>query len=223
MMIKKHWLNWREIVIDDSSLSPGAKGIALFLNTYMNDQHDFAFPSIETIRKRMGYGSNSTVIKYLNELETSGWIQREKRFGNSTKYKARISEKFTSITESVVLQDLEYSITESVTPVLQDLEPNNQMNNQMNNQLNNQKGGRAKKQKFKRPTVEEVRAYCEERKNNIDPEYFVDSNNAKGWVVGTTKSPMVDWKAVIRTWEKRSIKPISDYPARKKESINEYL
>lgn len=52
---------------------------------------------------------------------------------------------------------------------------------------------------FVPPTVAQVAAYCDERNNDIDPEYFVNSNTTKGWMVG--KSPMVDWKAAIRTWE----------------------
>lgn len=54
---------------------------------------------------------------------------------------------------------------------------------------------------FTPPTVEEVRAYCQERNNGIDPEYFVNSNTAKGWVVGKLRTPMKDWRATIRTWE----------------------
>lgn len=59
----------------------------------------------------------------------------------------------------------------------------------------------SKKNKFKKPTLEEVTEYCKERKNNIDPQYFIDSNEAKGWVVGKNQTPMKDWKAVVRTWE----------------------
>jgi len=55
--------------------------------------------------------------------------------------------------------------------------------------------------KFIKPTVDEVKEYCEERMNGIDAQYFIDSNEAKGWLVGKTRTPMKDWKAVIRTWE----------------------
>ena len=54
--------------------------------------------------------------------------------------------------------------------------------------------------KFQKPSVEEVRAYCQERRSNIDPEQFWDWYEAKGWLVG--KSPMKDWKAAVRTWER---------------------
>lgn len=54
--------------------------------------------------------------------------------------------------------------------------------------------------RFIKPTVEEVRAYCRERNNNVDAERFVDYYEANGWKVG--KNPMKDWKATVRTWEK---------------------
>lgn len=59
---------------------------------------------------------------------------------------------------------------------------------------------REKKRDFVPPTVEEVRAYCIERGNNVDPERFVNHYTANGWKVG--KNPMKDWKAAVRNWEK---------------------
>lgn len=53
---------------------------------------------------------------------------------------------------------------------------------------------------FVKPTVDEVRAYCQERRNCVDPERFVDYYEANGWKVG--KSSMKDWKATVRNWEK---------------------
>lgn len=52
------------------------------------------------------------------------------------------------------------------------------------------------------PTVDEVRAYCLERRNGIDPQAFVDFYEARGWKYGPGK-PVVDWKACVRTWENR--------------------
>ena len=53
---------------------------------------------------------------------------------------------------------------------------------------------------FHPPTVEEVKAYCLERKNNVDAVRFVDYYTANGWKVG--KNPMKDWRAAVRTWER---------------------
>lgn len=57
------------------------------------------------------------------------------------------------------------------------------------------------RKRFRPPTVEEVEAYCFERNNKVDAERFVDFYASNGWRVG--KNPMKDWKAAVRTWEKR--------------------
>ena len=57
------------------------------------------------------------------------------------------------------------------------------------------------------PSLDNVRLYCQERKNNVDAEAWYNHYTAKGWLIGKTK--MVDWKAAVRTWEKNSQAPIS--------------
>lgn len=59
----------------------------------------------------------------------------------------------------------------------------------------------ARSARFVPPTVEEVRAYCQERQNGIDAQRFVDYYASNGWKVG--KNAMKDWKASVRTWETR--------------------
>ncbi len=54
--------------------------------------------------------------------------------------------------------------------------------------------------KSNHPTLDEVKAYCTERKNNVDPERWFDYYTSNGWKVG--KNPMKDWKAAVRTWER---------------------
>lgn len=56
--------------------------------------------------------------------------------------------------------------------------------------------------RFIPPDAEEVEAYCRERNNHIDAQRFVDFYASKGWKVG--KEPMKDWKAAVRTWERRN-------------------
>ncbi len=55
---------------------------------------------------------------------------------------------------------------------------------------------------FAIPTVDEIKEYCKERKNNVDAEKFFDYYESKGWLVGKTK--MKNWQAAIRNWEKNS-------------------
>ena len=58
-----------------------------------------------------------------------------------------------------------------------------------------------KTKKFIKPTIEEINAYCLERKNKIDAGHFFDYYESKGWKIG--KNPMKDWKAAVRTWERQ--------------------
>lgn len=55
---------------------------------------------------------------------------------------------------------------------------------------------------FVKPSLEDVKTYCEERKNKIDPAAFIDYYERNGWKVGKSKSPMKDWKASVRIWER---------------------
>lgn len=54
--------------------------------------------------------------------------------------------------------------------------------------------------RFKAPTFEEVKAYCTERGNHVDPQRFMNYYQANGWKVG--KNGMKDWRAAVRTWER---------------------
>ena len=58
-----------------------------------------------------------------------------------------------------------------------------------------------RKKRFKKPTLDEVKNYCILRNNNIDAEAFIDFYESKNWQIG--KNKMKDWKACIRTWERR--------------------
>ena len=82
------------------------------------------------------------------------------------------------------------------------------------------KESKAKRKRFTPPTLDEVAEYCSERHNTVSPSAFVDYYEARGWKYGTGK-PMADWKAAIRTWERRD-KPGSQDGQRKRGSLADY-
>ena len=57
---------------------------------------------------------------------------------------------------------------------------------------------------FKKPSINEIRDYCNERGNNIEAEAFIDFYESKDWKIG--KNKMKCWKAAVRTWERREKK-----------------
>ena len=62
-------------------------------------------------------------------------------------------------------------------------------------------GGGSHKKRFTPPSVEEVRAYCRERNNLVDPEQFCDYYTARGWELKPGQK-MKDWRASVRYWER---------------------
>lgn len=86
--------------------------------------------------------------------------------------------------------------------------------------IKKEKNKKEKSKRFIPPTLEEVKAYCEERKNDIDPQQFLDHYEANGWMRG--KNKIRDWKACVRTWEGNCY---NKAPPKKSnsEKIDEYL
>lgn len=72
-----------------------------------------------------------------------------------------------------------------------------------------------KSKRFTPPTLTEVTYYCNERHNKVNPQQFIDFYESKGWMIG--KNKMKDWKAAVRTWERKEDKTKS-----KKNSFNNY-
>lgn len=54
---------------------------------------------------------------------------------------------------------------------------------------------------FVKPSLEQIKAYCNERGNYISAEAFFNHYESNGWKVG--KTAMKDWKAAVRGWEIR--------------------
>ena len=84
---------------------------------------------------------------------------------------------------------------------------------QSNTKSNPNTNGEKPPARFTPPTLAEVKAYCAERHNTVNPERFIDFYSANGWVQGKGK-PIKDWKAAIRLWEKDD-KPRQDGEVKK--------
>lgn len=62
------------------------------------------------------------------------------------------------------------------------------------------------KNTFTPPTLEEIEAYCKERKNNVDPKQFYDYFTEGNWVDAKGQK-VKNWKQKILTWEKFNTGP----------------
>lgn len=64
--------------------------------------------------------------------------------------------------------------------------------------VNNTQRGRT----FSPPTLEEVKAYCEERNSSVDPNEFYEYFAVGNWI-DSKGNPVRNWKQKLITWEKR--------------------
>ena len=82
------------------------------------------------------------------------------------------------------------------------------------------------KEKFTKPTLEEIKTYFAEKGYEEESERFYDFYSSKGWMVG--KNPMKDWRAAVRNWVRgkepqQILKPKQTIEEKNRESLVEFL
>tara|TARA_R100001224_G_scaffold63180_1_gene37808 strand:- start:7 stop:627 length:621 start_codon:yes stop_codon:yes gene_type:complete len=131
------------------------------------------------------YNKNKTTIsRWISELKQKGFIKITYTYKDGTR---EIENRYIEICYD--------GIDKNKRGVLAKMLKSNNTINNTNLTDSNIKG------RFKKPSIDEVKNYCILRKNNIDAEAFIDFYESKNWQIG--KNKMKDWKACVRTWERR--------------------
>lgn len=187
---------WIPIEIwQDKSLSWNEKILLMEIDSFTSKGHD-CYISNEYIADLLGVTERSA-SRLLSHLLESGLI-RVVKFDGRKRY-----------VESTISFQAEWTQMS-----MQGRQPcphtdNNEYININNNTLSNKETGR-----FKKPSIEEIRSYCLEKSSRVDPEQFFNFYESNGWMVG--KNHMKDWRAAVRTWEKRE----KEVPQRKRENTH---
>lgn len=151
------------------------------------------------------YGiTNTTVSLLIKNLVEKGYLETEIIYKEGTK---EILKRYLKIIKGGYLKNLKEGIYEN-------LKDNNIS---INNTSINKKEKSIKRKSFTKPSIEEIQQYCIERNNGINAEAFYDFYESKNWYVG--KNKMVDWKACVRTWERRQ----QTKETKKEDSFNKVL
>ena len=139
----------------------------------------------DTLAEKWGW-SKGKVRRYLSMLENLGMITK-----NGTPYGTLIT-----------IENYNKYQGEDITDGKPDGKPDGKADGKPDGKQRKKDKERERKKKnvFIPPTAEEVREYCEQRQNGIDPDEFVNFYQSKGWYIG--KNKMKDWKAAVRTWER---------------------
>ena len=137
--------------------------------------------SLSYLQHWVGY-TKKTAITTLQSLVKKGLIERRERTINNVKFNAY---RITPVVKNL------HRGGEKITP------------NNIEDNIPPKKKEIKERKKFVPPTLEEVKAYCEERKNGIDPKAFIAHYEVTKWTRGKKQIPIQDWKACVRTWEAR--------------------
>lgn len=129
--------------------------------------------------------SKQAVISALRELIEKGLIIKTDRIINGINLPLYHSSKLNTIKETLI-------------PIKESLIKNNNINKESNTKV--------LPKKFVRPSLEEIKVYCSERKNSIDPVKFFDYYEAQDWKDSTGK-PVKNWKGKVIIWESRNTQP----------------
>ena len=148
--------------------------------------------SAERLAKRWTW-SRKKVARFLNELEKDQQIAQHKSFVSSlftiTNYE-RYQRKVSAERPAQAQQKPSSGTAEGTA------------DDPLYKKKPKKKERNSSASEFVAPTLEQVTAYCQTRKNGIDPEEFIAHYEANGWVQGKNK-PIRSWKAAMITWEKR--------------------
>ena len=188
-MAQKRMFN-KAITNDDNFLEMPMSSQVLYFHLSMNADDDGFVNNWKSIMRMTGTKDDDLKVliakQYIIPFESGVIVIKHWRLNNYLQKDRIIPTQYQE--ELKQLQVNKNNVYEMYTKCIHSIDKNSIVENSIDNN------------RFKKPTLEEVKEYCLERKNNIDPETFINFYESKGWFVG--KNKMKDWKACIRTWEK---------------------
>ena len=75
-----------------------------------------------------------------------------------------------------------------------------------NTSINNTSKKEINKERFKKPSLEDIKEYCLQRNNNVDAQKFFDYYEANNWS-DSKGNKVKSWKQKVITWETHAPKP----------------
>lgn len=189
-------MGWYYVITQEIRESFEGKEADVFavINGFSQEGQGCFYGSLSLLSQFCGIKSKTTTQKILKSLVEKGAIVKGEDLHNGVKFCTyKVNKNW-------------YGISKIDMGGVSETDTNKKENENINiDSLSNRGSSR-----FQKPSLEDVRAYCISRSNNVDPEQFFNFYESKGWVVG--KSPMKDWRAAVRTWEKRE----KEIPQRKR-------
>ena len=194
-------MGWFYVITQEIRESFDGKEADVFavINGFSQEGQGCFYGSLSLLSQFCGIRSKTTTQRILKNLVAKGAIVKTDELHNGVKFCAyKVNKNWYGMSK---IDMGNVSIIDT--------------NNKEDININNNSLSKRESSRFQKPSIEEIRQYCISRNNSVDPEQFFNFYESKGWTIG--KSPMKDWRAAVRTWEKRE----KEVPQRKRESRRE--
>lgn len=193
------WLGSRKVLL----MTDAQRGIYITLLAHQWSDPSHSIPTEKTLLQKMLPGSKWKNIEYVIQecfvvQGTQGERARNERLSVEEAKAIGISEKAKYAVKC--REDKKKQQSNDERTIIERSSCQNQNQIHIQKDLINIKQEDGSKKRFVRPTIEEIRSYCLERRNSVDPQKFFDHYESNGWRVG--KNSMKSWQAAVRTWEK---------------------
>ena len=174
------------------------KNITNQVNFY--DENYWTYNSLEALERMFPFWSKKQITRILDNLVEKQVLIKGNY--NRTKFDRTLWYAFKSPENWISpFRDIDFPKSGNGFPQTGKPIPDNTTINPPDNIIiNNNISAPPKGGAFKRPTVDEVEAYCKEKGYTFDPEAFVAYYDSNGWMVG--KSKMKSWQAACTTWQR---------------------
>lgn len=169
---------------------------------------NWIYNSYKSWHEQLPFLSESTIKRAMKNLIDLGIIISENF--NSNKFDKTLwysinYEKLNEIVENSDSVKMTLALGQNDTSIVSKWtdNTNNIYNNKETNNINI-----ISKERFKKPTLEEITEYCNERNSSVNPKTFYEYFETGGWV-DSKGNKVKNWKQKIITWE-RNTKPTTE-------------
>ena len=192
----------KTIIDSDSFLDMPLSTQALYMHLSMRADDDGFVNNPKRIQRMIGASEDDLKLllakSFILSFDTGVIVIKHWRINNWIRADRKIATTYTDELDMLTIKDNgAYSLE---TLDISEVQPSvNQVTTE--NSIGKDSIGKNSIKRFTPPSREDVQAYITEKGYHVDAESFIDFYTSKGWLVG--KTPMKDWKAAVRTWEKR--------------------
>lgn len=214
--LSRNWFDWS--FENPEKIKPNHTALYFFCIEHCNRlgwKQKFGLPTTMA-KEAIGIKSYNTYVQTLNDLVMWGFIKMIEKSKNQYSSNIIALSNFNKAHDKALDKALIKHGTkqeESTEQSISSIDIQETRNKKQETSIGE------KSNRFIPPTLEEIKNYCFERKNDVNPQRWFDFYTAKNWLIG--KNKMKDWRAAVRTWEneQKNTKPQFKQPQREIDKL----